>query len=49
MIVALAVLHAAIALTFKVLFFSYYIVPEIGGKDPIAGTSPVTNTTRFLL
>ncbi|CAE6411071.1 unnamed protein product [Rhizoctonia solani] len=47
-IVALAVLHAAIALTFKVLFFSYYIVPQIGGKDPIGGSDPVKNTTRVL-
>ncbi|KAG8761864.1 hypothetical protein FRC11_012675 [Ceratobasidium sp. 423] len=48
-IVALAVLHAAIALTFKVLFFSYYIVPEIGGKDPIGGSDPTKNTTRVFL
>ncbi|CAE6451312.1 unnamed protein product [Rhizoctonia solani] len=46
-IVVLAVLHAAIALTFKVLFFSYYIVPQIGGKDPIGGSEPVKNTTRI--
>lgn len=47
-IVALAALHAAIALTFKVLFFSYYIVPSIGGKDPIAGSGPGGNSTRLL-
>ncbi|KAG8687325.1 hypothetical protein FRC09_013566 [Ceratobasidium sp. 395] len=47
-IIALVALHAAIALTFKVLFFSYYIVSEIGGKDPIAGTGP-GNSTRLLL
>ncbi|KAG9128574.1 hypothetical protein FRC07_000007 [Ceratobasidium sp. 392] len=47
-IIALVALHAAIALTFKVLFFSYYIVSEIGGKDPIAGTGP-GNSTRLML
>ncbi|KAF8607406.1 Yip1-domain-containing protein [Ceratobasidium sp. AG-I] len=47
-IIALAGLHAAIALTFKVLFFSYYIVPSIGGKDPIAGTGPGSNSTRVM-
>ena len=34
-IVLLAALHAAVALCFKVLFFSYYIVNEVGPKDPI--------------
>ncbi|KAH9951791.1 Yip1-domain-containing protein [Amylocystis lapponica] len=34
-IVLLAVLHAGLALCFKVLFFSYYAVREIGVKDPI--------------
>ncbi|KAB5590225.1 Protein YIPF1 [Ceratobasidium theobromae] len=48
-IVALAALHAAIALTFKVLFFSYYIVPAIGGKEPLGGTGPGKNSTRILL
>ncbi|QRW13312.1 protein YIPF1 [Ceratobasidium sp. AG-Ba] len=50
-IIVLAALHAAIALTFKVLFFSYYIVPAIGGKDPIAGTGPgkPNNSTRVML
>ncbi|KZS88030.1 Yip1-domain-containing protein, partial [Sistotremastrum niveocremeum HHB9708] len=36
LVVLVAVLHAALALTFKVLFFSYYI-KEIGGKDPLGG------------
>lgn len=33
----LVLLHAALALCFKVLFFSYYVVKEIGPKDPIPG------------
>ena len=45
MIIVIAVLHAALALTFKILFFSYYVVREIGVPDPIGGEEPVTNST----
>ncbi|KAH9853737.1 Yip1-domain-containing protein [Lenzites betulinus] len=34
-IILLAVLHAAVALSFKVLFFSYYVVKEVGPADPL--------------
>jgi hypothetical protein len=34
LIVVVAVLHAALALVFKVVFFSYYVVKDIGPKDP---------------
>ncbi|KAI0773906.1 Yip1-domain-containing protein [Fomes fomentarius] len=43
-IVLLAVLHAAVALCFKILFFSYYVVAPVGPKDPIP---PVEGTPRF--
>ena len=44
LVIILVVLHAALALTFKVLFFSYYVVETIGGKDPL-GESPETTTS----
>ena len=34
LIVVIVVLHAVIALLFKVLFFSYYVEPNIGPADP---------------
>ena len=34
LIVVIAVLHAVIALLFKVLFFSYYVETNIGPADP---------------
>ncbi|KZT12966.1 Yip1 domain family protein [Laetiporus sulphureus 93-53] len=34
-IILLVILHAGLALSFKVLFFSYYAVKEIGVPDPI--------------
>ena len=34
LIVVIAVLHAVVALLFKVLFFSYYIQANIGPADP---------------
>jgi hypothetical protein len=42
LIILVAVLHAGLALTFKVLFFGYYI-KEIGPKDPL-GTAPGSGT-----
>ncbi|THH03471.1 hypothetical protein EW146_g10437 [Bondarzewia mesenterica] len=39
-IILVAAFHAALALVFKVLFFSYYVVHEIGVPDPI-GETPV--------
>lgn len=36
LIIVVAALHAALALTFKVLFFSYYVVHDLsGGSDPL--------------
>lgn len=43
-IILLAALHAAVALCFKILFFSYYVVDPVGPKDPIP---PVDGTPRF--
>jgi hypothetical protein len=40
LVIVIAVLHMALALTFKVLFFSYYVVKEVGTKDPIEGKPP---------
>ncbi|KAF8524227.1 hypothetical protein JB92DRAFT_2703971 [Gautieria morchelliformis] len=40
LVIILVILHAALALTFKVLFFSYYVVEAIGGKDPLGGEGP---------
>ncbi|CCM02837.1 uncharacterized protein FIBRA_04949 [Fibroporia radiculosa] len=40
-IILLVLLHAGIALSFKILFFSYYAVREIGVPDPITAP-PVT-------
>lgn len=37
LVIIIALLHAALALTLKVLFFSYYIVKQIGVKDPLGG------------
>ena len=37
-IILLVLFHAAVALCYKVLFFSYYITNEIGPKDPIGGS-----------
>ncbi|EEB97239.1 hypothetical protein MPER_03485 [Moniliophthora perniciosa FA553] len=36
-IIGIAVLHAGIALSFKVLFFSYYVVEKIGADIPLPG------------
>lgn len=49
LIIVLAVLHLALALTFKIFFFSYYIVHEVGPKDPIGGieTPGSGNSTRM--
>ena len=36
LIIIVAALHAGLALTFKVLFFSYYVVRDLsGGSDPL--------------
>lgn len=43
-IVPIAVFHLAIALVFKIMFFSYYVVKEIGVADPIPDPIP----DRFL-
>ena len=36
LIVLIGVLHAVVALLFKVLFFSYYIEANIAPADPVA-------------
>ncbi|KAF5350435.1 hypothetical protein D9756_008660 [Leucocoprinus leucothites] len=40
LIIALAALHFGLAITFKVLFFSYYAVAKIGGDLPVGGDMP---------
>jgi hypothetical protein len=54
LIIILALLHFALALTFKVLFFSYYVVEKIGvditlpgGNAP--GTPEHHNSTSAML
>jgi len=48
LVIVIAVLHLALALTFKILFFSYYIVREAGPKDPIGIDKPGSgNSTRL--
>lgn len=50
LVIVIAVLHLALALTFKVLFFSYYIVREEGPKDPSGIEKPSSgNSTRTFL
>ncbi|EIN14550.1 Yip1-domain-containing protein [Punctularia strigosozonata HHB-11173 SS5] len=58
-IIVIGALHAGLALTFKVLFFSYYVVGQIGSKDPLGDTpgagdinedaGGASNTTAALL
>ncbi|KIJ28533.1 hypothetical protein M422DRAFT_214747 [Sphaerobolus stellatus SS14] len=38
-VIILVILHAAVALTFKILFFSYYVIDELAENDPL-GTGP---------
>ncbi|KAI0311083.1 Yip1-domain-containing protein [Amylostereum chailletii] len=45
LIVVVAVLHAAVALVFKVEFFSYYVIHDLGPKDPV-GVSPIGSRLR---
>ncbi|KAG8754353.1 hypothetical protein FRC14_005160 [Serendipita sp. 396] len=42
LVVVICVLHAALALTLKIAFFSYYIIEPIGGADPILGSPAST-------
>jgi len=44
LIPVLIVLHAGVALTFKVLFFSYYILEGLGPEDPIPGAEQPVET-----
>ncbi|CAL1702285.1 unnamed protein product [Somion occarium] len=44
-IILLAILHAGLALCFKVLFFSYYAFKEVGPKDPIPAPIPGEEST----
>ncbi|KIY71355.1 Yip1-domain-containing protein [Cylindrobasidium torrendii FP15055 ss-10] len=46
-IVAIAILHAGIALTFKVMFFSYYVVPPIGEGGAVPVLDPAGNGTAL--
>ncbi|KAF8654802.1 hypothetical protein AX16_003371 [Volvariella volvacea WC 439] len=48
-VIVIAALHAGLALTFKVLFFSYYVIDKIGADIPIpGGEDPATNSTKLL-
>lgn len=52
LVVIIAVLHAALALVLKILFFSYYVVPSTT-PDPLGGTTPElpadnSTSSRFL-
>ncbi|KAG8959892.1 hypothetical protein FRC03_007336 [Tulasnella sp. 419] len=38
--ILIGVVHLGIALSFKIMFFSYYIVKEVGVPDPIPGDKP---------
>lgn len=42
LVIIIFILHAALAITLKVEFFSYYIVTPIGGNDPLGGADPST-------
>jgi hypothetical protein len=45
----LVIIHAALAITFKILFFSYYVSKEIGPPDPIpVENGSVDNVKRWL-
>lgn len=46
LIIIIAVLHAALALTFKVLFFNYYVVEKIGGDFDIPGLNSTITPIR---
>jgi len=49
-VIAIAVLQAALTLTFKVVFFSYYVIDKIGADIPLPGSdSPPANTTAALV
>jgi len=32
----LVIMHAAVTLIFKILFFNYYVVDPVGGDDPLS-------------
>lgn len=49
LVIIIAALHAALAICFQVLFFSYYVVAPIGPGIPgIDNPPPAGNSTRFL-
>ncbi|KAL0945975.1 hypothetical protein HGRIS_012253 [Hohenbuehelia grisea] len=45
LIIVIALLHAGIALTFKILFFSYYVSDAIGPDLPVPGGAAPGNST----
>ncbi|KAH7106804.1 Yip1-domain-containing protein [Auriculariales sp. MPI-PUGE-AT-0066] len=49
LVIIIAALHAALAISFKILFFSYYIVPSIDNVEIPGIDTPITggNSTRF--
>jgi len=50
LIIAVVVLQAGLALTFKVMFFGYYVVEKIGGDISFPGSdAPATNGTGALV
>ncbi|KDQ56707.1 hypothetical protein JAAARDRAFT_36198 [Jaapia argillacea MUCL 33604] len=46
-VIVIALLHAGLALSFKYLFFSYYVVKEIGVGDPLGETPGSAGTLMF--
>jgi len=47
LVIIIALLHAALALTLKVLFFSYYIEKQIGIQDPLGGETGDVPNLKF--
>ncbi|KAM6501186.1 hypothetical protein JOM56_004200 [Amanita muscaria] len=49
LIIILVLLHFALALTFKLLFFSYYVIEKIGVDIPLPGTPEHHDSTSTML
>lgn len=47
LIIIIVLLHAALALTYKIMFFSYYVV-KLGPDVSIPGTEPVSSSTSAM-
>lgn len=46
--ILIALLHIALALTFKVLFFSYYVIKDLGPGDPLGEDQPGEGPAQLL-